>query len=353
MNNEGIALALAGTTAYNTGFVLEKRALSALPPIDVHQPRQLLRTLFTAPGWLAGFVCMAVGLACQVAVLAILPLTVAQPLQASGIGVLLVLAWLVLGERAGRRDWWRVAAIVVAVALLGLSAEDGATPGDQQAHPAVMAGVVVLSGVVAVSLYLEAHGRITARHRMPATGVAAGLATGLLYGIAGLGLKGLSSDVAGHGLFAALLAAPASPYLYLTLGACAGGMAVFQTALQRCRATVLIPTANAAGSSYVIFLGSLLFHESLPSHPAQLVLRIAGLLATAVALVIQPNTEQSPTPERRSLESEGLTPWHSTNGFSWFSPAPSTKAPCSISPRTRPCTTPGCDACTASSRTSR
>jgi hypothetical protein len=80
----GIILALLATVIYSLGFILEKRALTNLPTISVHRLWRLVRTLFTAPAWLAGFVLICGGLVLQVVVLSLEPLTVAQPLQAAG-----------------------------------------------------------------------------------------------------------------------------------------------------------------------------------------------------------------------------------------------------------------------------
>ncbi|KAA9149715.1 hypothetical protein FPZ12_042675, partial [Amycolatopsis acidicola] len=263
MNGHGIAFALAGTAAYNAGFVLEKRALLSLPALDLRHPKHLVRTLFTAPGWLVGFACMGIGLACQVGALFTLPLSVAQPLQSGGVVVLALLSWLVLGERTGPRDRRRIALIVLALILLGLSVDDHG-PANMPADPATMIITVVVSAACAIALWQAAGG---ARVTGP---VAAGIATGLFYGIAGLGMKGLSAHLAGEGV----AAAPASPYGYLLVAASVCGMAVFQTSLQRFRATALVPTANVSGSGYVILVGSLLFHESLPREPLPLALRV-------------------------------------------------------------------------------
>ncbi len=335
----GIALALVATGAYNAGFVLEKRALARLPAIDVRRPRVLLRTLFTAPAWVIGFVCTLCGLGCQVVVLAMLPISVVQPLQAAGIAVLLVLAWLLLGERAARRDAWRLAAVVGSVALLGLSVDSRTRPGTLLPDPTTMAAVLGLSLLVSVVLYGVAH-RQAGRHHLPATGMASGLATGLLYGMSGLGLKGLSGELAHRSVAGMLAALPFSPYLYLVAATSAGGMALFQTALQRCRASVVIPTSNVAGSCYVLVLGTWLFHESLPTDPTAFTLRVGGFAVAVLALVIQPSTSARPTVE-------GIRPWHSTTTCSASSPAPSTRVRCCISPVTQRSTTPACAGCIA------
>lgn len=351
MTDPGIAIALIGTTAYNTGFVVQKRALSRLPVISGSRPVQLLRTLFTAPGWLVGFGCMLVGLACQTVVLTLLPITIAQPLQASGIGVLLVLSWFVLKERIGPREWWRIAAVGCSVVLLGLSQAGSSTPSAESSGALAMVAVVLPSVVVACGLYL---GAISGgRHSVPATGAAAGLATGLFYGVAGLGLKGLSSAVAHDRLGGIVAAVPFSPYLYLAGLALAGGMVVFQTSLQRCRASVLVPTANVAGSCYFVVLGTFLFHETLPSQPIPLALRIAGLTATALALAIQPAAARPTISPSMSVPRGGTLPCPSTNGYSTSSPVRSTRDRCCISPTRQRSTTLGCIGCTASSPTSR
>ncbi|MEC3980073.1 hypothetical protein [Amycolatopsis sp. H20-H5] len=297
MNYLGIALALVATTAYNAGFVVEKLALAGLPPINLGRPVQLLHTLFTAPGWVLGFLCMALGLACQTLVLALLPISVAQPLQAPGIGVLLLLAWLLLGEKADRRDWLRLATVMISVLLLGLSVGGDTRPDTGTADPTAMLAVLGSSALLTVPLYAKAHG-----HRS-ASGVSAGLATGLLYGMAGLGLKALSSQLTHRPAVDVLAALPRSPYLYLVAGASLVGMALFQTTLQRFRASVVVPTSNVAGSCYVLLLGSWLFHERLPTDPVILALRVAGLLTALLALAIQPAARTAATAATRQGES--------------------------------------------------
>jgi drug/metabolite transporter (DMT)-like permease len=291
---EGIALALVATGAYNAGFVLEKRALVRLPSINVGRPGQLLRTLFTAPAWMTGFLCTMFGLSCQVVVLEVLPISVVQPLQAAGIAVLLVLAWLLLGERATSRDLWRLAAVVMSVLLLGLSVDGRTRPGTQPAGGGTMTVVLGLSVLVAMGMYGMAH-RSAGKHHLPATGMAAGLATGLLYGMSGLGLKGLAGELAHRSLPSMLAVLPFSPYLYLILASSAGGMALFQTALQRSRASVVIPSSNVAGSCYVLVLGTWLFHESLPTDPMAFMLRVCGFAVAVLALVIQPSAPLAST----------------------------------------------------------
>ena len=105
----GLALALLSTTAYNSGLIVEKQALARLPALNGRRVLALAVTLLTAPRWLAGFALMLCGLGLQVLALMFAPVTVVQPVIASGVAVVLVLSRIVLRERLGRVEYACVA----------------------------------------------------------------------------------------------------------------------------------------------------------------------------------------------------------------------------------------------------
>ena len=61
----------------------------------------MIASLLADPAWLAGFALMLLGLACQILVLTFEPVSVVQPVLASGVALVLVLSRLVLRERLG------------------------------------------------------------------------------------------------------------------------------------------------------------------------------------------------------------------------------------------------------------
>ena len=90
-----------------------------------------------------------------------------------------------------------------------------------------------------------------------------------------------------HARGSALLAAAAhSPYLYVVLGCLAAGMCLFQTALQRSPVSVVVPVSTIIGTGYLVVIGSLLFHERLPSSPVLLAMRLGGGLCAVTVPVI-------------------------------------------------------------------
>lgn len=327
MAHLGIVLAVAATVIYNLGFILEKRALGRLPVIDAHHLWDLLRTLFTAPAWLAGFVFICAGLALQVVVLSLLPLTVAQPLQASGVVVTIVFSRLMLKERLGRTELACMGVIALAVLLLSLSSGHGANAGTHAAGVAIAAAAVPACAA-GLLIYSWTHRAASRRHRRhPVTGVSYGLCAGLMYGVAGLALKALSASVfsararpaapaatggpaatlAIHTVVARtgavlparphdgiLLAAALSPYLYMLLACSAVGMCLFQTALQRSPASIVLPVSSIISIGYLVVIGSWLFHERLPSGPLPLAMRLAGgVAAVTVPVVLTVVTERA------------------------------------------------------------
>jgi drug/metabolite transporter (DMT)-like permease len=278
----GIPLALLATTAYNVGLILEKRALGQMPALDIRRLPQVIASLLTSRAWLTGFALMLTGLACQTVVLTFEPVSVVQPVLASGVVLVLGLSRLVLRERLRGGETWCVAAIVVSVVLLALSATS--TEASHYASPGWMVAVMVPSGVVGL---LVAAGSLRARtHGAPVTGVWSGLGTGLLYGVAALAIKALSGILVRHQTVVGMaVGVVSSPYLYALAGCLAVAMLLFQAALQASRASILVPVSGVTGSVYFIITGTWLFHEHLPASPARLGLRLAGIALAALVLI--------------------------------------------------------------------
>jgi drug/metabolite transporter (DMT)-like permease len=291
----GIPLALFTTSAYNTGLILEKRALGRMPALEVRRVVHVVGSLLASPAWLAGFALMLTGLACQVIVLTFEPVSVVQPVLASGVALVLVLSRLVLRERLGGAEAWCVGVMAGSVVLLALSAGGTGTETGRSSSAGLMAAVIVpsvLLGLAVAAAPLRGH---PGRHRAPATGICFGLGTGLLYGVASLATKGLSDILAGHHTLAALAGGIlTSPYLYVLGGCSAAALLLYQAALQACRASILIPVSSVASSVYFVLAGTWLFHEHIPSDPVRLGLRVGGIALAGVVLVVLSRREAVP-----------------------------------------------------------
>jgi drug/metabolite transporter (DMT)-like permease len=291
----GVALALVATVAFNTGFVLEKGALAALPPLNIRLPLYLARMLITTPRWVAGFTLIMTGLAAQLVALTRIPLTVAQPVLSSGIVFLLLLTMTFLGERLTSHEWTGLAGItagvVCVVASLDSRTDTAGTGGSvlrvlMVAVPSTLAGLAVF----------RATARGGGRHRRPAGDVPYGLAAGIVYGVAGMITKGLSASIDFHGPEAIVRSALVSPYLYLFAPVTLAGFLVFQTALQRGRASIVAPVSSVISTLYTVVAGTLMFGEHLPTGALHLGLRLGGLAAITVSLLWLPRQSRTDRP---------------------------------------------------------
>ena len=64
------------------------------------------------------------------------------------------------------------------------------------------------------------------------------------------------------------------------------GIVLFQTSLQRSRASITAPVANVVGNVFTVVAGTLLFGESLPEDPLTMALRVGGFALTLVVVVL-------------------------------------------------------------------
>ncbi len=297
----GVPLALVATTAYNVGLILEKRALGQMQTLDIRRVARVIVSLVTSRAWLGGFALMLAGLACQTVVLTFEPVSVVQPVLASGVVLVLVLSRLVLREHLRGSETWCVAAIAASLVLLALSATS--TEVGHHASPRGMAGVMVPTVVIGVLLAVGSRRGRTPKHGAPVTGIGSGVGTGVLYGVAALAITALSGILVGHHTAAGIaIGVVSSPYLYVLAGCLAVTMLLFQTALQASRASIFIPVSAVTGSAYFIIAGTWLFHEHLPASPGKLGLRLAGIALAGLVLFALSRQASEPTAQLAAVD---------------------------------------------------
>jgi uncharacterized membrane protein len=284
----GIVLGLISTVLYNAGFVLEKRALRDLPALSMRRLGRLVWLLATSKAWLTGFLVMGMGMACQVVVMSLVPLSVAQPIQLGGLALLVVFSAVFLGERTTQREWAALGVLALSFVLVCLSME----PTRLGLHAGTGEMLAVVSGtiILGIAAFVTAV-RSGSRSGRPTPGLLYGVASGLLYGTAGLQTKGISGFLAedAHHFVGRTLASP-YPYLYLTLSG--AGLLLFQTALQRGRASIVVPVSSVVGAVYTVLAGTAVFGEPLPEDPVRLVLRSAGFGAAIFVVALMPRHDE-------------------------------------------------------------
>jgi uncharacterized membrane protein len=128
------------------------------------------------------------------------------------------------------------------------------------------------------------------------SGVPFGAALGLMYGVSSLAIKGTSVAFTGRTPVAAVLDLVQGPYPWLLAISGAAGLALSQTALQRCRASVIVPVTTTVSCVFTVAAGTVVFGEHLPTAPLQLVLRLGGTALAVAVLLALPRYDDKLTP---------------------------------------------------------
>ncbi|MFF8845434.1 hypothetical protein ACF08N_22370 [Streptomyces sp. NPDC015127] len=279
----GVGAALLANVLYSVGFVVEKRALGALPALSARRPAHVVAVLVASPLWIVGALALAAGFVAQLIVYRALPIAAAQGIFVSGLVLLLLLSSAVLGEQPSGRERYALGAVLVALLMVVASVREGEDVVSTGAPWRLVLLVCVPALASGVWLYGRVEARARRRHRVPTNGMGYGVAVGLLYGVSSLAIKGASGTLTGAGAGEAARALLASPYPYLLLFTAVAGLVMSQAALQRCRASLIVPVCTTVTCLFTAVIGTLTFGERLPDDPLLLTLRVAG---TALALSV-------------------------------------------------------------------
>lgn len=290
----GVAAALLANVLYSVGFVLEKRALGGLPALSAGRPLHVIGVLLASPLWIAGSVALAAGFVAQLVVYRALPIAAAQGIFVSGLVLLLLLSSAVLGEQPSGRERYALGGVLVALLMVVASLSEGDDVVSTGAPGTRVLLVCVPTLAAGLLLYGQVERRARRRHRVPTNGMGYGVAVGLLYGVSSLAIKGASGRLTGESVAAAARSLFGSPYPYLLLFTAGAGLVMSQAALQRCRASLIVPVCTTVTCMFTAVLGTLTFGERLPDDPLLLSLRVAGTALALSVLLVMPRHDPQP-----------------------------------------------------------
>jgi drug/metabolite transporter (DMT)-like permease len=201
------------------------------------------------------------------------PISLLQPLSASGLLVVALLAVLYLKERFDAAEWVGVAMLLGGVVLLGLSAR-----GPQLASTGIETEryliffVVVIALAVAVSL-----GAVAVPRRLE---LLLGILSGLLFGTGYLNTKALWLAVQDrHGLLTIAAAC------LMAIGLI-GGLVALQFGLRYGRALIVTAVNLVTNQVLVVAGGLVCLGESFPLEAVPFAARLLGLCAILVGILL-------------------------------------------------------------------
>jgi drug/metabolite transporter (DMT)-like permease len=260
----GIAAALAAATMNAWAVVLQAIEAHAQPEGSAMRGALLLR-LARRPRWLAGTGLMVAAGGCQLAALALAPISVVQPMLASSQLVLLAIARVRLREHVGVRELLAVGAIAAGVVAVVLVAPARVT---QRVSAGALVAPLAVIGGAALAVYLL--GRAHPRARLGLV-----LGAGLAYSWADFVNKLLADSLSGAHWLAAVGWGAAV--------LCFGAIAFLEetTALQRRPAVGVAPVIGAMKVPLPVLMALWAGLQSWGPGPARIVPLLAGLALSA------------------------------------------------------------------------
>jgi drug/metabolite transporter (DMT)-like permease len=258
----GLVAAVGATACYESSYVLQ--ALEARTTARRLALRaSLLATLVRRRRWVAAIAIGVAGWCLQIVALGFAPLTLVQPVLASGLLLLMYLGVRLLGEHVGLRELGGAGAIVAGIAALALAAPERFTSVSDST--ALVVALVALAAA-ALGPYPLRSGD-TGAVLLVASAGAADAAAGVV-------AKLVSNELSRGAVVAAAAWAAAAGATVLI------GLLSETTALQRLPATRVAPFVLVVQVTVPVLLAPLVFGESWADTPLG-----GGLILAALALV--------------------------------------------------------------------
>lgn len=288
----GIAFAIFAGAFANLGVFLQKLALDSRPA------GSSIARAFLTRRWLAGMLLVQIGALAQLLALRTIPLFVVQPIAASGIVVLVVLARKRLREPVDLPVAVAIAAVVVGGSLLALASTSVAGAPHQNEGSA-------LAGLIAVAAVLPATAgtalAFSGRARLGGLSASAGVC----YGMAIAMSKPIAATL-DAGVLKAASRSLGEPYIYLVAAFSLVGAWFNQVALAEGRASVVAPTILGIMTVVPVLAGLTLFGERLPAWPAQAGVW-TGITASLVGVVWLASVAEAKADDTGSRATESMT----------------------------------------------
>jgi len=276
----GAALALIATTLINYSNFLMKRELDHLPRIGSESALGTIHAFLNSRPWLKAQGLQILGAWTHNVAVGVAPLSVVQPINASGICLLVILAVTRLDEKASPVDWVGIVSIVAGVILMGISLIK--TPGRElDYNPWILWFFIIMMLSVSVSALIAAFVRKDER-----ASSFLGIGVGLLVGLTAILTKISWTDVANRWEEFRVAGFLYSSYVWMAVIFTIIAMVFFQTALQRGAAIVVIPLVTGFSNLIPTVVGFLAFREPFPAGGLMSAFRLSSILLIIGGAVI-------------------------------------------------------------------
>jgi len=289
-----IILSVGAALALNYSMYMQKKAVGTLPQVQAKLTWDIVKAFFTNRYWLQSISVLAIGGGLYVVAIGMAPVSIVQPIVASGVALLAYLAIKNLGEKPRRIDLYAIGLTILGVILIGVSMAEGIP--EKVKHDAVP--LWILTGVMvflAVAIPLLLRGGSSNRE---AAGL--GISVGLLYGIGAVFARLLIVDWGNQWASKGVLVVVSSIFGLVWLAVMVPGFIEQQAALQRGMAIIVVPILAGLSQLVPIFVGTVALNEAFPKSGALVAVRILAFLLILVGTIILSKRAEEAGPSTES-----------------------------------------------------
>jgi len=230
-----VACAVLASLAFNYAMYMQKKAVGALPEVKMQISWPVLKAFLTNGPWLASMIVVLAGSGLYAYALTAAPISVVQPIMASGVALLAYLAVKNLGEQPRRIDLVAIGMSILGVILIGVSLAEG-LPKDVKHSPGSLWIFTAVLVVVAIIVPL-----VAARGSNARIAAAMGISVGIMYGASAVFAKLMLEDWSSRWSHQGMLALFSSIFLIAWAVTLVPAFILLQAALQKGMAIVVVP----------------------------------------------------------------------------------------------------------------
>jgi drug/metabolite transporter (DMT)-like permease len=283
-----LALAVVASALLASGLLVMKGRAHALPVAEGRGIAGALGKWLRDPLWLGGLGLQTAGYALYVVAQAVIPVAVVSVMMQGGIGLFVLFAVLVLGERARTVEWAGIAGTILGMCLMGLSLGAGA-----EQSPTATAPMLFLS-LALIVLGLAPYG---VRH-LHQNGIAAAIFSGVMFGVASLYTKAMTDYYLLNAAPNTLARIVANPYVYATILTNIAGLIALQNSFAAMRGIIAMPLSTALSNIVPMAGAMVVFGEHLPAGRGAASMRLAAFALTIAGSALLTNpVEELAAPE--------------------------------------------------------
>jgi uncharacterized membrane protein len=265
-------LAIVASALMALGLLMMKTRSAHLPIAAGANTIGAVAAWLRDPMWIGGLGVQTAGWACYVIAVSRAPVSMVAVMGQGGIALFVVASVVVLGERANPREWAGIGAVVFGMLMLTLSLNGSELEGAfEPATLVIFTILLTLAGLAPMAVA-----------RLNASGTAAAIFSGVVFGLGAIFTKAMTLEFAGDSASLALRLA-SNPYVYGMIVANILGIVTLQNSFHSARAIIAMPLSGALSNIVPIVGGLVVFGERLPASSTAAAMRVGAFVLTIAA----------------------------------------------------------------------